>query len=112
MCSTPVGVTVVGTARIARWLLQEVCAQRLSASLWSAHPSTADAERDDPTCSTPVGVTVVGTAGDGDLRLPGGVLNACRRHCGRHSIRAVEDVSSVMSAQRLSASLWSARRGN
>src|SRR5205823_364972 len=36
-------------------------------------------------CSTPVGVTVVGTpcrASRPDPRSP--VLNACRRHCGRH----------------------------
>ena len=107
-CSTPRGVTVVGTASRARLRSGCTCAQRLAASLWSARvPAGPDrrllrvlnASRRHcgrhvfrpalidgfSVCSTPRGVTVVGTPPPG--AAPGGqqVLNASRRHCGRHN---------------------------
>src|SRR5262249_23715953 len=86
-----------------------------------------------PTCSTPGGVTVVGTLAAVSLVVgPRRVLNAWRRHCGRHPTEAPQGVSrdecstpggvTVVGtattgwtgrrwsgAQRLAASLWSAR---
>src|SRR5581483_5437576 len=108
-CSTPVGVTVVGTLPAARRRGRGgECAQRLSASLWSAptpapvavggagvlnacrrhcgrHTAVMGELGEAAKCSTPVGVTVVGTAGAvRRLGVAHLVLNACRRHCGRH----------------------------
>ena len=62
MCSTPGGVTAVGTTGAGVWALAAA------------------------KCSTPGGVTAVGTAGFG-AGVPGErlVLNAWRRHCGRHN---------------------------
>src|SRR5436305_805647 len=108
MCSTPVGVTVVGTGRRGRRGRPVGRAPRLSASLGAA----------------PQGV--------GGGSAPTRVLNACRRHCGRHRDidgyslyvgecstpvgvtvvgtvgRKHDFVQGTARAQRLSASLWSA----
>ncbi|MDB5307795.1 MAG: hypothetical protein JWO38_1997, partial [Gemmataceae bacterium] len=106
-CSTPLGVTGVGTPRTRRRRPSRSGAQRLSASLGSAHVERSQ-------------------------NLAGGrVLNASRRHWGRHTLRVVscarcEECSTPLgvtgvgtptpskhfsarrSAQRLSASLGSA----
>ncbi len=84
-CSTPFGITVVGT-RVGRRRYFRLLsrAQRLSASLWSA-----------PFLRNVLAVLVC-------------VLNAFRHHCGRHGIPAVMVGLLESRAQRLSASLWSA----
>ena len=60
-CSTPLGVTVIGTPDIANTF----CARE--------------------ECSTPLGVTVIGThRGYARMVRARTVLNASRRHCDRH----------------------------
>src|SRR5581483_4913665 len=63
-------------------------AQRLSASLWSAPFLPRLKVPEAFLCSTPLGVTVVGTVLAAEPRAARvGVLNASRRHCGRHARR-------------------------
>ena len=84
-CSTPFGITEVGTERLEPGTPSIPGAQRLSASLRSAPRRTASLRMADWRCSTPFGITEVGTDGR--------VESIRRRRC----------------AQRLSASLRSAR---
>ena len=86
-CSTPFGITEVGT--IARTTLEPVagpCAQRLSASQRSARRAVIRRYGLDAImCSTPFGITEVGTSlhvGMPSRRIR--VLNAFRHHRGRH----------------------------
>ena len=62
MCSTPLGITEVGTRdrRVATDHAAR-CAQRLSASLRLAHELLATMEGLEFVCSTPLGITEVGT---------------------------------------------------
>ena len=89
-CSTPCGVTESVTHSGAPWPpASAACAQRLAASLWSARrravPSGTPAR-----CSTPCGVTVVCTPASAPRGRRPAVLNALRRHCGLHTVPAVE----------------------
>ena len=132
-CSTPCGVTVVCTSPSAAMVRAKYCAQRLAASLWSAQSGCSGRSRAG-LCSTPCGVTVVCTvlaggaadqlrvqvlnalrrhcglhrAGGGAAERRQHVLNALRRHCGLHSIFSLS-IARYSGAQRLAASLWSAR---
>ena len=136
MCSTPFGITEVGTAVHSVVELSRASAQRLSASQRSArwHRGPADAGRpcgaqrlsasqrsaqhatangaSSATCSTPFGITEVGT-----LQVP---ASRCERRSTMCStpfgitevgtIRTVHAIESTgAGAQRLSASLRSAR---
>ncbi len=87
MCSTPFGITVVGTTR---FLL--VAATILVLNAFRHHCGRHS-------------VTVL-------LIARTWVLNAFRHHCGRH-LRASQWArdTHISGAQRLSASLWSAQRG-
>ena len=75
LCSTPGGVTAVGTSTWLWWMVLSVCAQRLAASLRSAQfrPALAPARV--------------------------GVLNAWRRHCGRHvaALKFLHQIRSLCS---------------
>ena len=109
-CSTPCGITEVGTTAsavgaIGCWS----CAQRLAASLRSAHVWRIAIAAIHLECSTPCGITEVGTGSGSQIRVLGQmcstpcgitevgtpptlpnsalsvyVLNALRHHRGRH----------------------------
>ena len=107
-CSTPFGITEVGT-RASRPACERVpSAQRLSASQRSAQAAVCRAGRlakcSTPfgitevgthkvavvlithcKCSTPFGITEVGTAPRGRVAARSRVLNAFRHHRGRHT---------------------------
>ncbi len=106
-CSTPCGITEVGTIGSSAFTPSFRRAQRLAASQRSA-PSRRPPTRFRPTCSTPCGITEVGTCPRGCYQegyhacstpcgitevgtpwrnaglLQRGVLNALRHHRGRH----------------------------
>ncbi len=103
LCSTPFGITEVGTrvdvSQLARWL----SAQRLSASQRSAPAGSSSTPLTVVECSTPFGITEVGTTtGRSASRRSSGVLNAFRHHRGRHdgASRARRPASQVLNAFR------------
>ena len=137
-CSTPFGITVVGTTVNRFSPLPPCSAQRLSASLWSAltwdiepgrercvlnafrhhcgrHFRVAACRSHLGSCSTPFGITVVGTPS----RCEGGISGrgGCAQRLSASLWSALEgfdrnstDPGRLLGrAQRLSASLWSAR---
>ena len=95
MCSTPFGITVVGTCWQSAWRCASVS-----------------------TCSTPFGVTVVGTIRPFGIAWSGpivdrGVATMCSTPFGVTVVGTDPSSSGItptLSAQRLSASLWSAPR--
>ena len=61
MCSTPFGITEVGTSRPQGFVIVLSSAQRLSASQRSAQRRSTQTTPGRPMCSTPFGITEVGT---------------------------------------------------
>ena len=130
LCSTPFGITVVGTLTIP-FIFMACCVLNAFRHHCGRHILAVRRLGLDVRCSTPFGITVVGTlrlrlrlreqsraqrlsaslwsarrARPRSRRKPI-VLNAFRHHCGRHGFYV--DRASRHGAQRLSASLWSAR---
>ncbi len=98
VCSTPCGITEVGTAPGRPDQSSEFAsAQRLAASQRSALCSAGFGPI-TLTCSTPCGITEVGTSWMPWSRLvaPGRVLNALRHHRGRHGDGDSSSESSMM----------------
>ena len=112
-CSTPFGITEVGTRRRAIPVRVTGSAQRLSASQRSARRRPGAVSGPSAECSTPFGITEVGTSGLDDCRTVSAsgaqrlsasqrsaqvaasaelaqtdVLNAFRHHRGRHAAPA------------------------
>ena len=111
VCSTPFGITEVGTGSNSRRTRPHSGAQRLSASQRSARPISNASAPSSIMCSTPFGITEVGTFrvavdqgvavgcstpfGITEVGTPppasspdqDGVLNAFRHHRGRHDNR-------------------------
>ena len=134
-CSTPFGITGFGTTvpllRTRRCLSAQrlsasldsahrttpashpsaQCAQRLSASLDSAQMAAAMDVSELPRCSTPFGITGFGTGYHESRGWRDRVLNAFRHHWIRHATFSTTSATRRLSAQRLSASLDSARQG-
>ena len=110
-CSTPFGITVVGTGTTAAKGLTDQGAQRLSASLWSAR-SVAALPASLCYCAQRLSASLWSAPGVWIAPRPAAyeVLNAFRHHCGRHAVPAAGSGPSRRCAQRLSASLWSARQ--
>ena len=108
MCSTPFGITAVGTDTSWNGISHRRRAQRLSASLRSARVETRSSMPVHVGCSTPFGITAVGTI----PRTYSGVTFGYSAQRLSASLRSAPcscalGFASVRGAQRLSASLRS-----
>ena len=108
MCSTPFGITGFGT----NWRASRLATRRVLNAFrhhWIRHYQMAASGLGVSACSTPFGITGFGTAYYGMCTTCGAdVLNAFRHHWIRHT-SVVDRRQCCEGAQRLSASLDSAR---
>ena len=107
-CSTPFGITEVGTLLPPPKAWDAAGAQRLSASQRSA-PAKSGLQFQAAACAQRLSASQRSAQADERSRVGlGGVLNAFRHHRGRHPIGVGLGWLSLTGAQRLSASQRSA----